>query len=175
MKSFIKNVKKWNIKIFIRKSIFLLILIIFKISILLILEIIILYSIHLMINSLWKEFDLLFISLLYIWSITIYFIIIIWLTFYFYSVVIISDSKVYKLKLWLLFYEDIDVVELYRVQEIKAQKEWLFHVLLNIWNLHLVEQKDREKIIHFIDNPEKVEAILEKSKENIVYKRDIKN
>ena len=63
------------------------------------------------------------------------------------------------------------MVEIYRIQEIKAFTNWFLRVLFNVGELHLVEQKDKEKIIHNIDNPEKIAKIIENIKVELVQKR----
>jgi len=65
------------------------------------------------------------------------------------------------------------MIEIYRVQEIKALTNWFIRVLLNVWELHLVEQKDKEKIIHNLDNPEKIAKIIENIKIELVKKRRV--
>jgi hypothetical protein len=118
-----------------------------------------------------EELKIVSIIIVYLVLFISFFGIIISLVSYFYAVTIVTWKSIYRLRLWLLFFEDIDAIDLYRIQEIKAHKEWFLDVLLNVGNLHLVDQKDREIIIHFIDKPEEVVKILEWLKEKLVQER----
>ena len=106
--------------------------------------------------------------LLIIWG---YFSSIVPLTKYFFDFLIITDQYVYKYKIGLFFTEDMSIVELYRIQEVKAYSDGFFRVLLDIWDLHLVEQKDKEKIIHWIDHPNQVAKVIEEMKNKAIENR----
>ena len=81
---------------------------------------------------------------------------------------ILTQKSIYKFKVWLFFSEDISMVEIYRIQEIKSTTDGFIRILLNIWDLHLVEQKDKEKIIHNLDNPQQIAKKIEEIKVNLI-------
>jgi len=163
--------RKINNIIFVRKSKWLLALIILKIILIFFLLVFILKFFGYLIGNFWKELGptILIISyLLIIWG---YFSSIIPLTKYFFDFLIITENYVYKYKIGLFFTEDMSIVELYRIQEVKAYSDWFFRVLLDIGDLHLVEQKDKEKIIHWIDHPNEIAKIIEEMKNKAIKNR----
>jgi len=146
----------WNIYV-IRKSKWLLLLILLKIFILITFFIIILYWIVKFsntINSNWLTDTIIF--MVYILSFFIYFNIIISLTSYFYDLIIIDNKSLYHFKLWLLFKENVYIIDLYMVQEVDSQIKWVTNVILNVWEVNIIELKDRITTFHFIDNPQEI-------------------
>ncbi len=113
--------------------------------------------------------------LLYILTTFIYLNIIFSIVFYFYDIIIIDHKSVYRFKLWLLLSEYVYILDLYRIQEVDSHVDGILHVLLNIWELHIIEQNDKENKVHFLDNPQKVAhkirefqyEFIEKRKKNI--------
>jgi len=155
----------------VRKSKWLLLLIILKIIIITLFLLLVLLFFYHLIKHFWKEISIPLIIIAYFLVFWGYFSSIISLTRYFFDILLITDKTIYKFKIGLFFSEDISMVEIYRIQEIKAFTNWFLRVLFNVGELHLVEQKDKEKIIHNIDNPEKIAKIIENIKVELVQKR----
>jgi len=171
MKTIIDKINNWEKVYFVRKSKWIFLLIILKVIIFFILSILILYFLSSISWKLWNEFKYVEIWLLYLILFISYIAIITSIVGYFYNVFIVTNKWIYKFRLWLFFTEDVDIIDLYKVQEIKSKSEWFINVLLNIGELHLVEQKDSEKIIHFIDSPEKIAQIIKWVQHKLVEKR----
>ena len=163
--------KKINNIIFVRKSKWLLTLVILKIIFIWLLLIFILNFFGYLLRTVWHELDFTIILISYLLVMWWYFSSIIPLTKYFFDFLIITDNYVYRYKIGLFFTDDLSVVELYRIQEVKANSEGFFKVLLDIGNLHLVEQKDKEKIIHWIDHPNEIAKIIEEMKNKAIKNR----
>lgn len=160
-----------NNTFFVRRSKWLFALIILKIIFIFGLLIFILHFLGHLISIFWKEISYTILLICYLLAGWWYFSSIIPLTTYFFDFIIITDDYVYRYKIWLFFTEDMSIVELYRIQEVKAYSNWFFRVLFDIGDLHLVEQKDKEKIIHWIDHPNQVAKIIEKMKDKAIQKR----
>jgi len=170
MQTIIENTINKNKSYLVRKSKMVLFGIIFKIIFELTLASFLVWAMHHFIKLV-PDFKYVWLIVIYIIVIITYFSILISIIRYFYDVLIINKKEVYRIKIWLFLVEDIDVVDLYRVQEIKARMEWFIWVLLNIWDLHLVEQKDREKVVKLLDNPEKIAEIIKHIQEQLIKKR----
>ncbi len=169
MFTILKNkLNSWNIQLLVRKSKYYLYLILLKDLLLVFIAGIIYYFTDYLYLKLWIQPNFFYFLVLCALIFYVYFKIVVDIVSYFYNLLVLDQGKLYTFKLWLFFHESIDVIELYRVQEIKAKKEGFWCVLLNVWNLHIVEQKDKEKIIYFLDNPDYIESILEDCKEKII-------
>lgn len=142
---------------FIRKSKWLLVLIVLKTIILISFLSIVLYWLVSLSTEI-KEHSLtsIVIFLLYILTFFIYVNIIFPIVFYFYDIVIINHKSIYRFKLWLLFSEYVYILDLYKIQEVDSHVDGMLHVILNIWELHLIELNDKENKIHFLDNPQEI-------------------
>jgi len=160
MQALIDKIHSWEKVYLVRKSKWLFFVIILKILLFLFLTLGALYILNIINTKTNDEFLQLEIISMYAVLLVSYVSIISAIVTYFYNVIIITNKWIYKIKLWLFFNEEIDIIDLYKVQEIKSQTKWFFQVFLNVWELHLVEQKDTEKIIHFIDSPEEVARII---------------
>ena len=163
--------KNINNIIFVRKSKWLLFLITLKIIFIIFLLIFVFHFFWFLIKKFGTEIEPTLILISYLLVIWWYFSSIIPITKYFFNFLIITENYVYKYKIWLFFTEDMSIVELYRIQEVKAYSDGFFRVLLDIWDLHLVEQKDKEKIIHWIDHPNQVAKIIEEMKNKAIKNR----
>lgn len=141
----------------IRKSKWLLAIIFAKIFIILSFWLLTLYIIIYSLDFI-KEHSLtqVVIFLSYILTFFVYFEIIISLTNYFYDIIIIDNKSIHRFRLWLLFKEYVFILDLYMIQEVDSHLTGFISVLLNVWELNILELKDRVTTIHFIDNPQKV-------------------
>ena len=155
----------------VRKSKWLLLLIIIKILVITIFSLLVLIFFSHTIQKYGKDIAPSLVAIAYFIIFWGYFSSIISITRYFFDILLITPAIIYKFKIGLFLTEDISMVEIYRIQEIKAFTHGFIRVLLNVWELHLVEQKDKEKIIHNIDNPEKVAKIIENIKLELIKKR----
>ena len=171
IETLIESISNWEKEYLIRKSKWLLLLTLLKLIIILIVSWIIIYFAYLLSLKGSNEFMSIEIVLIYSSLFFSYFAIVTSLTRYFYNLTIVTHKGLYKFNIGIFSIEDMDIVDLYRIQEIKAHNDGIIQVLLNIWELHLVEQKDREKIIHNIDNPKKAANIIEKIKNKVIIKR----
>ena len=95
-----------------------------------------------------------------------------WSIKYFYDIAIFTNDKIYKFRSWLFMRDNIDVIDLYRVQRIKVNMWWFIKVFLNVWNIVIIEQNDMEKSINWIDNPKDVMMLVQKLKDKVIYKRN---
>ena len=158
---------------FFRKSKRILLLIFLQVLVIILFTIFALIIFYHIIKHAWKE-------IIYTLLIISYFIIIWWyfssiipLIRYFFDILIIADKNIYKFKIWPFFIEDISIIEIYRIQEIKAFTNGFFKVLFNVWELHLVQQNDENEIIHNLDNPKKIAKIIEERKNEIDRKKSL--
>ncbi len=156
---------------FVRKSKWILVLVILKIIFILWFTSLVLFFFHHITKYLWNELIPGVIVISYIIVIIWYLSSIISLARYFFDLLIITDNIIYQFKMWLFLIEDISIIEIYRIQEIKSYTRWFIRVLLKVWDIHLVEQKDKEKIIYNIDSPKQVAKNIERIKLNIIEKR----
>lgn len=156
---------------FKRKSKYLLFLIILKILILVILMIAALYLMVIFHNKT-QEYDLwiIVIILVYIFIWFIYLNIIFSITNYFYNVMIITHKSIYHFKLWLLMSEYVYIYDLYKIQEVNSNINWFLNVILNIWEVSLIEWNDKENKIHFLDDPQALTHIIRNNQKKFVDK-----
>ena len=171
MKTIIKKIHNWEEEYLVRKSKYLFFLIVLKVFFLILFSVLILQFATIVWNNANWWIKIFEIIIIYILLIRFYISLTRSVVNYFYDLVIISNKWVYKLKLWLFLSENTEIVDLYKIQEIKAHTEWIVSVLLNIWDLHLVEQKDTEKIVHFIDNPEFIANIIRWVQHHLIQQR----
>ncbi len=94
-----------------------------------------------------------------------------WFVWYYYDVVIWTPQKLYRFKLWLFFSDTVDVIELYRVQEMESKMDNFIKIFLNVWDLILIEPNDLKKIIHWIDQPKKVVLKFQELKDKFMEER----
>lgn len=144
-----------------RKSKYLVLLIALKIFALIALLILALYFIIFFHNKTQKyELWIISVILLYFFMWFIYLNIILSISNYFYNVVIITNRSIYYFKLWMLMSEYVYIYNLYKIQEVNSNINWFLKVILNIWELSLIEWNDRENKIHFLDDPQNLTHII---------------
>jgi len=142
---------------FIRKSKWILTIIILKtITLFMFLILILILIIHFYSKITCTSLPDIFILLYWILLIIIYNVIIIDLSRYFYDIIIINNKSVYHFKFWVLFKEYVFIMDLYRIQEVDSHINGILGVLLNVWDINIIELQDKIITIHFIDNPQKI-------------------
>ena len=160
---------------FIRKSKWILALVLLKSIFFLSFLVIILYWIAYFSSDI-KQHNLtnIVILFLYILLFSIYLEIIISIARYYYDILIIDNKSIYRFKLWILFKEYIFIIDLYMIQEVDSHISGILNVLLNIWELNIIELKDRITTIHFLDDPQKIVHNIRESQYKYVDKKEHK-
>ncbi len=87
---------------------------------------------------------------------------------FFYWVEIINETKIYKLNIWIFHMENIAITNISNIQEVRAETNWFLKVIFWVSNVHIIEQRDKEEILHFIDNGQKVTDIISSFKDDLV-------
>ncbi len=136
---------KWLLYFYIVKSIFLVLLAFFLTYFILKLE-----------HTIWETWDkkyIVYALWLLLWVFIVYISIKIPIYFirFFYELEIINKELIYKLNIWIFHKDDISIINLNNIQEVKAISEWLFKILFKISDIQLVELRDQVKVIHFLD------------------------
>ena len=168
------NFEDWNNEVLIRKSKWIFFFIVMKMIFSLLLIIVLAYLMwYLLQNNSSNDQQLkdlvwviILILMMYFFSASI-----IWFIRYFFDVIICTHDKVRRVKLWLFYRDNIDVIELYRVQEMEVVMDWFFRILFNVWDICLIEQNDMKKIIHWIDSPKKVVFLIQDIKDTHIRNR----
>lgn len=93
---------------------------------------------------------------------------------YFYDVFVVWEDKIYKFKVGFWFKENIEIIELYRVQEIRAVCDKFTHVLFDVGHVVLVENTQKERVIHRIDKPKQVVSDIQSVKDKLIARRRYK-
>ncbi len=91
-----------------------------------------------------------------------------WLIKFFYWIEIITETKVYKFNIWIFSTDDISVINMFNIQEVKSVREWFFKVLFNISDIYLIEQRDKMTIIHYVDDGATISNLISKFKEKLI-------
>jgi len=111
------------------------------------------------------------------WILNLSLIIFIWIqsiiTFikFFYSLELINKTKVYKLNIWIFHIDNISIINIKNIQEVQSISKWFIRILFWISDIHLIEQRDQEKIIHFVDNWKIIADIITRFKDDMVKNR----
>lgn len=169
------NITNRNVH-FIRKSKWVLIIILWKIFVFLSLLIWISYltiRFSSIIQNHWL--NLVVLIIMYIIFLFLYINILISITYYFYNILIINHKSIYRIKLWLILSEYIYIIDLYKIQEVDSYVDWLLQVILNIWTLKLIEQNDKKNEIHSLDNPQEIAHIIREIQHKYVDKENDKS
>lgn len=178
MKIIVWKSQNWGIEYVVRKSKWLLILYIIKVIILISLLFLIAYlSLKLKYNYLENNLDAIYITNLIwiiVWILIIYILLKSILIFvkFFYSVEIINETEIYKINMGLFFVDNISITNISNIQEVKAVTKWLIRVLLWISDVHIVEQRDIEKVIHTVDEWKKIADIITSFKDKLVKNKE---
>ena len=91
---------------------------------------------------------------------------------FFYWVEIINETKIYKLNIWIFHVENISITNISNIQEVKAVTTGFLRVIFWISDVHIIEQRDKEEILHFIDEWKKVADIISWFKDKLVRKEE---
>ncbi len=105
---------------------------------------------------------------LYIWIKSILSFII-----FFYSLEIINETKIYKLNIWIFHIDTIAIINMSNIQEVKSVCNWFFRILIWLYDVHIIEQRDTEKIIYYVDDGKKIADLILKFKDNLVKSKNI--
>jgi hypothetical protein len=165
--------KEWDSEYIIRKSKWLLYLYILKLSFLFLLSFLLIYfniklKDYIWINSIDKLFIVNFIWIL-LWIFLIYASIkwVLYFIIFFYELEILCKDKIYKLNIWIFHKDDISVINLSNIQEVKSVIGWFFRTLFQISDIELIEQRDEVKVIHFVDNWKDIVKLITELKDNM--------
>jgi ABC-type multidrug transport system fused ATPase/permease subunit len=165
--------KDWSNEYIIRKSRWLLFLYILKLSFLFLLSFLLIYfniklKDYIWIDSPDKLFIVNFMWIL-LWIFLVYASIkwVLYFIIFFYELEIICKDKIYKLNIWIFRKDDISVVNLLNIQEVKSITEWFFRTLFQISDIELVEQRDEIKVIHFVDDWKEIVKLITELKSKI--------
>lgn len=88
-----------------------------------------------------------------------------WLVRYFYTLIVVTTSRVLILKYSLNFMEDLQVAELYRVLAIHTKQEGILASLLNFGTISLQLQNDAVLSVRAVAHPKTVVQKMEALKE----------
>ncbi len=166
---------KWSnggVEYIVRKSIWLLVLYVIKIVLLLLILFFLSYM-SLKLKDYVSNPNALYIvymTWIWIWLLGLY----IWLKsilsfiIFFYWLEIINETKIYKLNIWIFHVDDISVTNISNIQEVKSVCKWFFRILFWISDVHIIEQRDTEKIIHFVDNGKHIVDLISDFKDRLV-------
>lgn len=165
--------KKWDEEYILRKSKWLLYSYILKTTFLFLLSLLLIYFTIKLKDYMWidsqdKVFIVNFIWIL-LWIFLIYTSLkwVLYFIIFFYELELISKDKIYKLNIWIFRKDDISIINLANIQEVKAITLWFFRTLFKISDIHLVEQRDEIKVIHFIDNWKEIVKLITELKDNL--------
>ena len=166
----------WTVEYIIRKSIWLLVLYILKFVILLFILLGIAFLSFKLKSYVENEDAIYLIYILWILVrlLMLYIFIRAMIVFikFFYWVEIINETKIYKLNIWIFHIENISITNISNIQEVKAVTTGFLRVIFWISDVHIIEQRDKEEILHFIDEWKKVADIISWFKDKLVRKEE---
>lgn len=95
------------------------------------------------------------------------------ITYYFNLIVIYKDQIVF-IKCTLLFRDDIEVFDAYRIVKVDGFVRWIVANVLGFWSLVIEQQKNDVRTFHFIPKPYKILMIINKQREEVLKQRSKK-
>jgi len=90
---------------------------------------------------------------------------------YYNDLIILHQDQIIILKSSLILKDDMEIVDIHKVQKIDWFKRWLLQNLLGYWNIVIEQQKNDVRVFHFISKPHKILGLLREQKE--FYKNNI--
>ncbi len=82
------------------------------------------------------------------------------LIFYYNDLVIFVRDKIIIVKSYLYTQDDLEIIDISKVQKIDVQCHWFFANVLWYWNLVIEQQRDELRVLHFIPQPYKALQLL---------------
>lgn len=90
---------------------------------------------------------------------------------YYFDLMIVYKDQIVSIKCSLLFRDDIEIIDAYRIMKVDGYSRWLFQNILSFWNLVIEQQKEESKIFHFMPKPYKILMIIQKQRDNLLAER----
>ncbi|EKE27353.1 MAG: hypothetical protein ACD_3C00223G0030 [uncultured bacterium (gcode 4)] len=75
---------------------------------------------------------------------------------HFNNLIYINDSHIYIIRSWLLFREDIEIIELRKVTKVSIVCQWLLSNMLSYWKIMIEMQRAETKPLFHIPEPYRV-------------------
>lgn len=90
---------------------------------------------------------------------------------YSYDLVIIFKDQIVNIKCSLLFRDDIEIIDAYRVMKVDGYSRGFFANVLWYGNIIIEQQKDDVRVFHFIPHPHKILMIIKRQRESVLEER----
>ena len=84
---------------------------------------------------------------------------------YYNDLIILHEDQIIILKSSLVMKDDMEIIDIHKVQKIDWYKRWIIQNLLWYWNIVIEQQKDDVRTFHFISKPHQIINILKTQKE----------
>ena len=79
---------------------------------------------------------------------------------YYNDLIILHKDRMFILKSSLILKDDMEIIDINKIQKIDGFKRWIFQNLLWYWNIVIEQQKNDVRIFHFISKPHKILTLL---------------
>jgi len=84
---------------------------------------------------------------------------------YYNDLIILHDDQIIILKSSLVLKDDMEIIDIHKVQKIDWFKRWIFQNLLGYGNIVIEQQKDDVRVFHFISKPHAILSLLRQQKD----------
>ena len=96
------------------------------------------------------------------------------LTKYFFLLFIFDRKRIIFYSVWKFFSDNIDIINMHEIEDIKFTKDHILNVLLDFWKIIFNDNKLDVKVVYCVDKPEKIVELLMKNNEFEKQKINIK-
>lgn len=90
---------------------------------------------------------------------------------YYFDLMIVYKDQIVSIKCSLLFRDDIEIIDAYRIMKVDGYSRWLLQNILWFWNLVIEQQKEDSKIFHFMPKPYRILMIIQKQRDSLLAER----
>lgn len=126
-----------------------------------------LYENHLETAGFMADIHYMYIGALWLLIHYAFFSLIFWFIRYFYNVIIIYHNQIVLIKCSLLFKDDIELIDAYRVMKIDSFQRWFWANIIWFWDITLEQQKNDVRTFHFLPDPYRILSILRIQRETL--------
>ena len=93
---------------------------------------------------------------------------------YYFNLIVIYKDQIVFIHCTLLFRDDIEVFDSYRIMKVDGYARWFFANVLWFWTLVIEQQKNDVRLFHFIPKPYRILLIIKKQRESVLAERQKK-
>lgn len=125
------------------------------------------------VNYIFHIEDIQSIKIVYIWLLIwiinyIFLSLILALIKYYYNLIIIYDNKIVIIKCSLLYKDDLEFIDAYRIMKFDSFQRWFVANIFSFWDLIIEQQKNDVRVFHYIPDPHKIISILNIQRDNMI-------